>query len=392
VDGGSPKTEENKVITTSKQDESGVYVVNNGNLTLINPKITTSGDTSNMNASSFYGLNAVLLANEGGNLTVKGGTISSTGSGANGAMAVQEDAVINLSDLTIKATGGGGHAVMATGGGTINCTNVDMDTTGRSGAPIALDRGGGTVTVTGGKMTSSGQGSPILYSTGILTVKDITGTAIGSEAVVIEGKNTVKVTDSFIRGEVKCGVMIYQSMSGDAKIGVADFTMSGGALEAAVGPLFFINNTTADVKLTEVKLLAESGILIQAKADRWGTSGKNGGNMILTADKQTMDGDIEVDEISTAKITLQNSSTLTGAIDSANTGKEVDLTLDSTSKWNVTGDSYLNSLSNKDGISGTSITNITGNGHTVYYDKGASKDLGGKTYTLNGGGSLKPAD
>ena len=48
-------------------------------------------------------------------------------------------------------------------------------------------------------------------------------------------------------------------------------------------------------------------------------------------------------------------------------------------------------LTDTGGISGTTITNITGNGHTVYHDTSASPELGGATYTLAGGGTLQPA-
>jgi hypothetical protein len=56
----------------------------------------------------------------------------------------------------------------------------------------------------------------------------------------------------------------------------------------------------------------------------------------------------------------------------------------------VTADSYLTTLTGA-AISGTSIANITGNGHTVYYDSSANSSLGGQTYSLAGGGQLKPA-
>lgn len=82
----------------------------------------------------------------------------------------------------------------------------------------------------------------------------------------------------------------------------------------------------------------------------------------------------------------QSNSTLTGTV------KGASMTLDKNCKWNVTGDSFLTSLNNTTGISGTKITNIIGNGHTVFYDKELSdnKTLGGKTYTLASGGKLSP--
>jgi hypothetical protein len=71
--------------------------------------------------------------------------------------------------------------------------------------------------------------------------------------------------------------------------------------------------------------------------------------------------------------------------------KTVNLTLDSSSTWTVTADSYLTCLTDPDGISGTTVTNITGNGHTIYYNVSACTALSGQTYMLNGGGYLRPS-
>jgi hypothetical protein len=78
--------------------------------------------------------------------------------------------------------------------------------------------------------------------------------------------------------------------------------------------------------------------------NRWGNSGANGGNVILTADRQTFSGDMTADEISTITATLQNGSALTGAINTAHTAKAVNLTLYASSTWNVTADSMLTCL------------------------------------------------
>jgi hypothetical protein len=111
----------------------------------------------------------------------------------------------------------------------------------------------------------------------------------------------------------------------------------------------------------------------------------------FSADAQTLAGSVVADKISTVALTLKNGSSLTGAINTAKTAKSVSLTLDASSTWTVTADSHLTTLSDTPGISGTTITNIIGGGHTVTYDKSANPGLGGKTYTLSGGGVLKPA-
>lgn len=394
LDGGTA-TESGQIYTASNEDQSGVYVLNGGVLTLSNSSVVTSGDTSSDENSSFYGLNAGILAAGSSTITVNGGSISTTGSGANGAFATGEGSSVTLNDVTINASGDGGHGVMATQGGSVTLNNVTMNTSGAHSAPIATDRGSGKITSTGGSVITSGTDSPCYYSTGILDITGNTCTATGSEIAVIEGANSVSLTDSDTSSSVenKWGVMIYQSMSGDAEGTQGTFSMTGGSLTftASSGPLFFVTNSTGIINLQEVDVTAASGLLVQAGGtERWGTSGSNGGTVIFTADEQSLTGDMTADNISSLTITLQNNSSLTGAINSGNTAQSVSLSLDAGSTWNVTADSYLTVLNDSAGISGTMITNITGNGHTVYYDPSANPELNGLTYALVNGGTLEP--
>lgn len=146
--------------------------------------------------SSFYGLNAAVLATAGSTVSVTGGTVTADGKGANGVFATGSDTSVTLSDLTIDAQGDGAHAVMATLGASMTLTNVDMNTTDAHSGAIATDRGSGTITVTGGTVTTSGADSPGIYSTGVIVVSGATITATGAEAAVIEGANSIDLTDS----------------------------------------------------------------------------------------------------------------------------------------------------------------------------------------------------
>ncbi len=387
---GTSKTETDRIYTSGTKDVSAVYVTNGGELVLNAPTIETSGETSSNDASSFYGLNAAVLATSGGSVTINGGSISTSGSGANGAFPTGSGSTIVLNGVKIRVTGGGGHAVMATNGGTLVITDMDFETTGANGAPLATDRGSGTVTATGGTVLASGRDSPGIYSTGIITVTDATVTATGAEAAVIEGFNSIVLKNTTLTGGVEKtgGTMIYQSMSGDADVGTGTLTMDGGSYTVTAGPAFFVTNTNAIISLSGVKMNSFTDTLIKAAGtDRWGTSGKNGGSVTFTADNTALSGALVTDGISSIDATLKGGSSLAGTINKAS------LTLDATSTWIVTGDSALKTLSDTAGISGTSITNIYGNGHTVTYDSSLAGNsaLGGKTYTLNGGGTLKPA-
>ena len=130
--------------------------------------------------------------------------------------------------------------------------------------------------------------------------------------------------------------------------------------------------------------------LLNYDSNKWGTSGANGGKATLVAIAQKLSGSVIVDKISTATLKLTNGSAWTGAIDAARTAKSAAVSLDGTSTWTLTANSYLTSLTGVK-VFGSRVTNIVGNGHTVYYDRGANSDLAGKTYTLTGGGTLQPA-
>lgn len=387
--GGTAYTQTSGVVSKADQaytantaDQSAVKV-SGGALTLTNPTIVKSGDTSSSDNSSFVGQNAGVLATSGGKATITCGSIATTGTGANGAFAYGSGSSITLANVIIKASAQYAHGVMASGGGALTLSDVTISTSGANSAPIATDRGGGTVTVQGGTATSSGTDSPGLYSTGTITVSNASVTATGAEAAVIEGSNKIELTNTKLAGSKKSGVMILQSTSGDAQGSTGTFTMTSGSLTAAAGPLFYVTNATGNISLKGVTVTAPSGILLKAAADQWGTSGKNGGTATLTADSQTLNGNIVTDSISTATVVLKNNSSLNGSVNKAA------LTLDSTSAWSVSGDSMITTLSGAS-ISGTSVSNITGNGHTVYYSNALNSALGGKTYDLAGGGKLMP--
>jgi hypothetical protein len=380
----------NQKIAASDKNTSGVKVTDKGTFALSDSNVTTSGPTTAMEDSSFYGLNAAVLALSGSKITMTNGTITTRGTGANGAFAVGKGSVVELSKVKIDCLASGAHGVDATIAGTIVCTDVDITTAGNgAAAAISTDRGGGTVTFTRGSASTSGTRSPGIYSTGSITVSNARITATGSEAIVIEGKNSVTLTNTTLSCLKQCGAMLYQSFSGDAGVGTSILTMAGGSLTATEGPMFYITNTSAVVDIRDgAKLSAASGTLINAAAGRWGNTGSNGGRLTFKADGEILTGDIVCDNISSVTAILQNKTTLKGTINAEGTAKVMALTLDATSVWEVTGTSYLTSLTDQD----VTLANIHDNGHTIYYDSKAdvNKWLGGKTWKLAEGGTLSP--
>ena len=360
--------------SSTTSDESVILVENGGNATITDSTITKSGDSSDTENSEFYGVNAAILVTESSTATISDTEITTDATGANAVFATGTDAKIYISDSTITSNGeSSARGLDATYGGYIEADNVTITTSGSSCATLATDRGEGTVIATNATLTTNGTGSPIIYSTGSITLEDSTGTANASQMVCIEGKNSATVTNVILtcaatpnREDVdQAGVMIYQSMSGDADEGTGTFSATDSNLSIMESsdyyqsaPFFFMTNTDAIINLENTTLSYGSGILLKIEGtSEWGTEGSNGGNVEFNATNQTLEGDIEVDNISTLTLNLA-SSTYEGTINNANTASSITLTIDSDSTLSLTGDSYVTSLTNN----GT----INTNGYNLY--------------------------
>ena len=369
----------NQSYTTDQSDESAILVQNGGNATMDGAEVSkTGGDSSNTENSEFYGVNAGILVTENSTATIKNATISTNAKGSNAVFSTGTDSKIYISDSKITTTGSGSsRGLDSTYGGYIEVNNVTIKTSGGSSATLATDRGEGTVIAKNSKLETNGSGSPVIYSTGDISIENTEGTANGSQMVVIEGKNSATVTNSTLtasgkgnRGDTdQAGIMIYQSMSGDAGQGTGTFTATNSSLTVQesssyykTAPMFFITNTDAIINLTNCKLAYGSNTLISSKGtSEWGKTGSNGGNVTLNADNQTLEGNIEIDNISTLKMNLTNSQ-YKGTINADNTAKEITLKLDSNSKITLTGDSYITALEDSD----SSYSNIDFNGYKLY--------------------------
>ncbi|MBR6472828.1 MAG: hypothetical protein IKS99_03745 [Firmicutes bacterium] len=369
---------------TYSSETSGeqALLVTGGTSTIDKATVTKSGD-SNGDEADFYGTNAAILVNDG-TLEITGSDITTNGEHANAVFATDKG-VIKISDSTITTTSNCSGGIMVTGGGTLTADNLTVNTSGRSSAPIRSDRGGGTITVNGGTYESSGVGSPVVYSTADITVNDAKMTSTASEGVVVEGKNSVTLNGVELTADnnqlnsqsaTYKAIFLYQSMSGDAEEGTANFTAKNSTINVLNGDTIYITNTTADVYLENNSITNESGDFLRIEAGAWGNEGSNGGTVTATLSNQKVEGNIIVDSISTLALSLENGSVLTGAIDQENQAKEVNLTLSEDSVLVLTEDTYVDSLTNA--VSDNS--NIYLNGHKLYVN-GTETAANEGTYT-----------
>lgn len=376
-------------LESTGTDENAALVSSGANVTFDNVDITrNSSDSRGGDNSSFYGVGAALLATEG-NAYVKGGTVTTDAAGGAGLFAYG-DGTVYAADTTIKTTQDTSGGIHAAGGGKLYAWDLNVETDGESAAAIRSDRGGGTMVVDGGTYTSNGVGSPAVYCTADIAVKDATLTANGSEAVCIEGLNSLHLFNCDLTGNMSdlsqndstWTVILYQSMSGDSEVGNSTFQMDGGTLTSQNGGVFYTTNTESDITLKDVDITYnnDNEYFLRCTGNNnergWGESGANGADCDFTAISQDMEGSVIWDTISQLDFYMTDGSNLTGAIidDESFAGNGGDgycnVYVSDDSTWTVTGDSTVSTLSNAGTIVDDSGKNVTikGTDGTVYVE------------------------
>ena len=402
----SDETVSDTSLESTGTDENAALVSNGAEVAFSNDAISrTSSDSQGGDNSSFYGVGAAVLATDG-TAYVKDSTVTTDSKGGAGLFAYGDGTVYAAdTDITTQQdTSGGIHAA---GGGKLYAWDLNVETNGESSAAIRSDRGGGTMVVDGGTYTSNGVGSPVVYCTADIAVNNAELTANGSEAVCIEGLNSLRLYNSNLTGNMSDDdqndttwtVILYQSMSGDSEVGNSIFQMDGGTITSKNGGLFYTTNTECTIALKDVDITYndDSEFFLQCTGNNnqrgWGQSGANGSDCNFTADSQDMKGNVIWDSISDLDFYMTNGSTLEGAFvnDESNGGNSGDgycnVVIDKDSTWTVTGDSTITSLSN----AGT-ITDADGKTVSIVGTDGTTYVEGDSDYTITVGSYQDSAD
>ena len=411
------KDENGGIFTSAKSDENSIFLNKSSILKLTKSYINKTGDTATSgDDADFYGVNSAVLVKDKSQLNIEDCEIVTNSKGSNGIFVTNTDTgqgqgqggapggaapgdggevpekppeqmknakasdetVANIKDVKITTHQDKSRVLDDTFGGIINADNIEINTDGNSCAGLATDRGEGNVTVKNsvintGVSKETGRGSPIIYSTGNITLQNSKGTSHVSQIACIEGKNSITLENSELTGVGEgnrkdgdnyvdlAGIFIYQSMSGDADVGTSTFNCKNSDLSIEPEsdyyekiPMFHVTNTKANINLESTEFDFGSGILFDISSQsQWGNSGSNGGDVNLTASNEKLEGDIIVDSISSLNFTMKITS-LEGAINS--TGN-TNLVIEKGSTWSLTKDSNITSLKN----SGT----INLNGHKL---------------------------
>lgn len=349
----STKTFADTTLTATGTDEAVIIVKETGVAILSDVTLIKTGNTTSSDDSSFTDLNAAVGLETNGTVFITDSNITTNGLSANGLHTYEDGTTAYLSNVYIHAEGDGSHGIY-TAGGAIYGENLEIYTYDGHGSAIATDQGGGLIVVEDSAAYTYGALSALVYSTGNITVRSLTGTSAIAPVACIDGANSFTLIDCDVSsGTQNNGVFQVVSTVSSSTTETAYAYVNGGTVSETNGTyaLLFVANIEAYVYLTDVAISIRSGILANITADSdWGTTGENGGTANVYLSGIDVTGDIYVDDISAINLYLIGSS-WTGALNEANTTGSASVYLDRSSTWTLTGDSNVESISRAIGSS-----------------------------------------
>lgn len=363
--------ETGKSYQSESPDENALRVENGCTASVRDATIQKiSGDSSNVAAGKSVGLNAAMLLHDGAQFSLAGSGITSDATGAAGAFARGADTYLIVDDTSIRTSGDDSAGIVAAGGAIIAAKNLAVSTQGASSPAICVDQTGGSISSTGGTFTTGGTDSPVIYTAGSVSAQNATLRANHSAAIVVDGGGSVTLNDCTVSGNMipmgdgennrQYTVLMSRSASDANADGQSAFVMTGGALNANSGDLFYVTNADVSLSLSNVALSVNNGVLLRVA----GNDGQDGGKCSLTAINQILNGKILVDEVSSLDLALTDGTSFTGSVNPDGASGDVSVELDDDSTWTLTGDAYLTAFSGK-------TKNIETNGYTVYVNGSA---------------------
>lgn len=370
-----------KVTITSSDDNRGIDVYNAGGanigtLMLTDSKITSEhGDAVYILGGNVTLKNTEIETNDGQGVNVNrystfnmdGGSISSTGDYADGIWVGGEDAVVNVDKTTITTKGVNAHAVDAQFG-TTNLKDLSLTSTGKysSGIYSSSQVNGENLIINTEGVNAHGINASL---GGVVDIKNVELSTKGANAVGLlsNAGSTIKADNLQLMTSSNDAHALWVR-SGTANISNSTLTTTGTnswgivatAASAGAGSSISMDNVRLDAqKSTAIETLGApldlnlqngtqvtggNGILLDSLAGNT-TDPLYSGNVSLKATGDVvLTGDIRTSTANLVDVALAKNSSLTGKISAIRS-----LSLDSSSLWNMTGDSSFGNLS-QDGI------------------------------------------
>lgn len=358
--------------------------------------LVVSGGTSQMNACAIeksgsskskskefeeLGNNSAVVVYNGAILNFELGSIMTDADYANGIFAYGMGE-INVENASINTILNNSAGIVAAEGAKINANGVVVETKGKYSPTIKSEKGAGKIEVNQGAYTSYEEGSANIYSKGEVIVNNATLTSHKSSSIEIIGANSVSLDNVFLFNENTSlqnvnNILIHGIDNNENPNGIAKFISKNSNINIKKGDTIYVNNIKADILLENNVFENNDGNFLIIKKDN-SSENNNEVDVKLRLFDQDIDGNIEVGNNSSLDISIENGSTLIGAINSKNDSKEIYLTLSEDSYLSLTADTYVKELNNEN----TTNRNIFSNGKYKLFVNGVQVEINSNKYEL----------
>ncbi|KAL1616984.1 hypothetical protein SLS56_011172 [Neofusicoccum ribis] len=414
---GNDTSADHTTFTVDANDTSVIVVTEGTSLNLSYVDVVKYGYSSNLYArsphvsskatltqpsyqASFYGLNAAINVANDSTATITHSNIT-VHNGAANVFAYGASTIVYISDSDLYSSGPVSHGLYAAGNGTIVGRRLRHYSGGNRCSSFSGDNPAGTVNVTDSVAHTAGIGSALFYALGTVAGTAVAGRAERAPALFMDGPQAAVFDAVDFEAGLLAGTVMFSSQTRTAGATLS-FTDSKLNVTDEGAPALWFGNTIAEVALRSSRLVTVSGLLLVANSSQVTQefsyfAGAEENAAILPAEvdvvveESDLVGDVVVYNGSAVTWSLNSYSTWAGKVvlgEGGDVNGTVDVVLDATSKWTVTGDSVVGNFTNEDAAFG----NVESGGFTVTYDGSADGNawLNGSTYELSGGGSLKP--
>jgi outer membrane autotransporter protein len=278
---------------------------------------------------------------DGSLVTLDGGKIEIVGDNSFGLFA-DNGTISAKGPLTISMKGVDSHGVEARRTGKIFGTNLTIATSGPGGAGAEADIGG-SIRLNGGSITTTGVNAYGASVSGIASRIALTNSDVlsshGSGAFVGDGAS-LTLTESSMTALLH-GIVA----TGGTANAPDSIVINGGNLITVFGDAFQVQNGVANITVGNSATITGNSSLLRVLDPQSPTA------VNFNANHASLFGDIFADPASKTAFTLTNGSVLTGKVNPPPLGMGVDMTIDGSSQWVMTGSSDLKSLSVSPGAS-----------------------------------------
>lgn len=278
-------------------------------------------------------------------------------------ISAREGSTVNLSNATVSATGGLAAVFLSSSQATIDSSSITGNRVGLQVVRDANTQDGSSVYVTNGTKITGVTGGALVSAFSVLNLSDsdLLGTGASSYGLRLNSGQATALNSSIIGGRE--GVVIDSDLNQaqPATLNLENTTVQGKTGAAILVDFANTTDSTADITLTNSRLLAGNGTLLDVRG---------GADASLVVNDSTLNGDIVTEQGSTTKLTLQNNSKLTGQLQNV-----ASATINDSSQWVLTGNSSIDQLNLNNGGSVVfgatdafyqlNVTSLSGNGRFV---------------------------